>query len=285
LHYYFEKDMGIKTNSLYFRGIKRGSALSDDELRELVKRVQAQESRAADKLITLNLRFVSSIAQRYRGRGLGMPELINEGSIGLLNAARHFDLTAKNVKFISYSAWWIRQSIQNALSELTAQSATVRIPHNITVLVSKFKQALDRNNGDYETTIEMEEFSPHEKEIAEAMEVMHTVSLDAPVNSGTGEEDGIKTLADVIGNDAAQADESERKNLASALKNVLQLLSERDAQILQLYYGLNGSDELTLEEISQRLNITREKTRFLRDRTLRKLMTNPVFKERLEKFL
>jgi len=265
--------------------MKSGAVLTDEELRELVKRVQAEDNRAADKLIISNLRFVSSIAQRYRGRGLPMPELINEGSIGLLNAARHFDLTAKNIKFISYSAWWIRQSIQNALSELTAQAATVRIPHNTTVLVSKFKQALDRNNGDYETTIEMEEFSPHEKEIAEAMDVMHTVSLDAPVSSGSGEEEGIKTLADVIGNEAVQADESERKNLAAAFKNVLQLLSEREAQILQLYYGLNGSDELTLEEISKSLNITREKTRFLRDRTLRKLMTNSVFKERLEKFL
>ncbi|MCL2690138.1 MAG: RNA polymerase sigma factor RpoD/SigA [Chitinispirillia bacterium] len=275
--------MGIKTISLYFRDIKRGSALTDEELRELVKRVQAEENRAANKLITSNLRFVSSIAQRYKGRGLPMPELMNEGSIGLLNAARHFDLTAKNVKFISYAAWWIRQSIQNALNEQT--TTAVRIPHNIAALVNKFKQALDRNSGDYETTIEMDEFREHEKEIAEAMEVMHTVSLDAPINSGTGGEDGIKTLADIIGNEAVQEDESERKNLAAALRSVLQLISEREAQILQLYYGLNGSDELTLEEISKRLNITREKTRFLRDRTLRKLMTNPILKEKLEKFL
>jgi len=265
--------------------MKRHSELTDEELRELVKRVQSEERRAADTLITSNLRFVSSIAQRYRGRGLPMPELMNEGCIGLLNAARHFDLTTKNVKFISYAAWWIRQSIQDALSEQSAQSSTVRVPHNITILVNKFKQALDRNSGDYDATIEMEEFSAHEKEIAEAMEVMNTISLDAPVSSGSGEEEGIKTLADLIGNDAVQQDESERKNLAAALKNVLQLISEREAQVLQLYYGLNGSDELTLEEISKRLNITREKTRFLRDRTLRKLMTNPMLREKLEKFL
>jgi len=273
--------MGLKTNSLYFRDIKRGTALTDEQLRELVKCVQAKDRRAADKLITSSLRFVSSIAQRYRGRGLPMPELINEGSIGLLRAARHFDLTA-NVKFISYAAWWIRQAIQSALSENTT---TVRVPHNIAVLVNKFKQALDRNSGDYEATIEMEEFNPHEKEIAEAMEVMHTVSLDAPISSGSGEEEGIKTLGDILGNDAVQEDESNRKELAKAFKNVLLLISERDAQILQMHYGLNGSDQLTLDEISKRLNITREKVRFLRDRTLRKLMTNPILKEKLERFL
>ncbi|MDR2728490.1 MAG: hypothetical protein LBB56_05100, partial [Chitinispirillales bacterium] len=96
--------MGLKTGSLYFRDIKRGGVLTDEQLRELVKRVQAKENRAADKLVTSGLRFVSSVAQRYRGRGLSMNELINEGSIGLLRAAQHFDLTAKNVKFISYAA-------------------------------------------------------------------------------------------------------------------------------------------------------------------------------------
>jgi RNA polymerase primary sigma factor len=206
---------------------------------------------------------------------------MNEGCIGLLRAARHFDLTT-NVKFLSYAAWWIRQSIQSALS---GQDTTVRIPYKIIVLVNKFNQALDRNSGDYEATIEMEEFREHEKEIADAMEVMHTASLDAPISSGSGEEEGVKTLGDILGNEAVQEDESNRKDLAAALNSVLQLISERDAQVLQMYYGLNGSDELTLEEISQRLNITREKVRFLRDRTLRKLMTNPILREKLEKFL
>jgi RNA polymerase primary sigma factor len=152
-------------------------------------------------------------------------------------------------------------------------------------LVNKFKQALDRNSGDYEATIEMDEFKEHEKEIAEAMEVMHTVSLDAPISTGGGEEEGIKTLADMLGNEAVQENESSRKELAAAFKSVLLLISEREAQILQMHYGLNGFNQLTLEEISQRLNITREKVRFIRDRTLRKLMTNPVFREKLEKFL
>ena len=274
--------MGLKTGSLYFRDIRRGSVLTDEQLRELVKRVQAKESRAADKLITSGLRFVSSVAQRYRGRGLSLHELINEGSIGLLRAARHFDLTAKNGTFISYAAWWIRQSIKNAFIE---HDTTVHIPHNTAALVNKFKQALDRNSGDYETTIEMDEFREHEKEIAEAMELMHTVSLDAPISIGGGEEEGIKTLADMLGNEAVQEDESNRKELAKALRSVLLLISEREAQILQMYYGLNGFDQLTLEEISQRINITREKVRFLRDRTLRKLMTDPVFREKLERFL
>jgi len=272
--------MDLKTESLYFRDIQRYRLLTDEQERELILRVQTKDQDAIDKLITANLRFVVVIAQRYRNRGLSLLELINEGNIGLLKAARRFDLKM-NVKFISYAVWWIRQSIQRAVSD---QAGTVRIPQNKIALVNKFRQALDRNSGDYLATIEMEEFREREAEIVEIMERMHGVSMDAPINSGGQEEDGVKTLSDVLGEDPDQDGESERKQLAAVLDSVLQLVSSREEQILRMYFGLNFSKQFTLEEIGRELNLTRERVRLIRDRTLRKLMANPASREKLAPF-
>ncbi|MDR0305217.1 MAG: RNA polymerase sigma factor RpoD/SigA [Chitinispirillales bacterium] len=272
--------MNLKTESLYFRDIQRYSVLTGEQERELIKRVQIKDQDALNKLITSNLRFVVVIAQRYRGRGLSFLELINEGNIGLLKAARRFDLD-KNVKFISYAVWWIRQSIQRALFE---QSGTVRIPHNKIALVSKFRQALDRNSGEYLATIEMDEFRDWEAEIVEVMERMHGVSLDAPISSSGQDEDSVITLQDALGEDPDQDGESERKQLAAVLDSVLQLVSSREERILRMYFGLNMSKQFTLEEIARELNLTRERVRLIRDRTLRKLMANPASKEKLAPF-
>ncbi len=272
--------MTTRTETLYFRDINRYKVLTDEEERDLVVRVQNDEDGAIDKLITANLRFVVSVARRYRGRGLSYLELINEGNIGLLKAAKRFDLNM-NVKFISYAVWWIRQSIQKALFE---QAGTVRIPPNKIALINKFKQALERNCGDYNLTIAEKEFEGHESEIVDIMEKLKGVSLDSPVSSTGNDEDSSKTLADMLGEDPDQDGENERRELGNVLDSCLQNITSREERILRMYYGLNFSRQFTLEEIGKELKLTRERVRLIRDRSLRKLLQNPVSRAKLSPF-
>src|SRR5512133_202585 len=260
--------MTTRTETLYFRDINRYKVLTDEEERDLVVRVQNDEDGAIDKLITANLRFVVSVARRYRGRGLSYLELINEGNIGLLKAAKRFDLNM-NVKFISYAVWWIRQSIQKALFE---QAGTVRIPPNKIALINKFKQALERNQGDYNLTIAEKDFEGHESEIVDIMEKLKGVSLDSPVSSSGNDEDSSKTLADMLGEEPDQDGENERRELGNVLDSCLQNITSREERILRMYYGLNFSRQFPLEDIGKELKLTRERVRLIRDRSLRKLL-------------
>jgi RNA polymerase primary sigma factor len=272
--------MNLRPEALYFRDIKRYRVLDGQEERELIKLVQLKDADATERLITANQRFVVSIAQRYRGRGLSFLELINEGNIGLLKAAKRFDL-GNNVKFISYAVWWIRQSIQKALFE---QSGTVRIPPNKIALLNRFRQALERHSGDYLSAIRTEEFKDLEAEIVEVMERVHGISMDAPITSMRQEDDSVKTMQDVLGEDPEQDEENMRKELNAALDSVLQYVSGREERILRMYYGLNFSKQFTLEEIGHELKLTRERVRIIRDRSLRKLMQNPASREKLSPF-
>ena len=273
--------MSTRTEILYFRDINRYRVLTDSEERELVVRVQQEEAGAVNTLITSNLRFVVSVARRYRGRGLSYLELINEGNMGLLKAAKRFDINM-NVKFISYAVWWIRQSIQKALFE---QAGTVRIPPNKIALINKFKQAMDRNCGDFAETITMEGFKGHEAEIVEIMEKLRGISLDAPVSGGNPDEDSGKTLQDVLGENPEQDVESERKELGNVLDGVLENVTHREERILRMYFGLNFSRQFTLEEIGKELKLTRERVRLIRDRSLRKLFQNPSSRSKLTPFI
>lgn len=273
--------MSTKAETLYFRDINRYRVLTEPEERELVMRVQQNEEGAINELITANLRFVVSVARRYRGRGLSYLELINEGNVGLLKAAKRFDMTM-NVKFISYAVWWIRQSIQKALFE---QAGTVRIPPNKIALINKFKQALDRNLGNFDKTIAMEPFCTHETEIVEIMEKVRGISLDAPLNSGNQDENSSATLQDILGENPDQDGESERRELGSVLDGVLQNITSREERILRMYYGLNFSRQFTLEEIGKELKLTRERVRLIRDRSLRKLFQNPSSRAQLSPFI
>jgi len=273
--------MSNKTEALYFRDINRYRVLTDEEERILVKKVQRNEDGAVNKLITANLRFVVSVARRYRGRGLTYLELINEGNLGLLKAAKRFNMDM-NVKFISYAVWWIRQSIQKALFE---QAGTVRIPPNKIALVNKFKLALDKNYGNFHETIQMEDFKNRENDIVEVMDKMRGVSLDAPVSNGKSDEDANKTLQDMLGEEPDQDGESERKELGTVLDSVLQNITSREERILRMYYGLNFSRQFTLEEIGKELKLTRERVRLIRDRSLRKLFQNPASRAKLFPFI
>ncbi len=273
--------MRSKAETLYFRDIHRYDVLTDEEERELVKAVKRNKEGSVNKLISANLRFVVSVARRYRGRGLSYLELINEGNMGLLKAARRFDFKM-NVKFISYAVWWIRQSIQKALFE---QAGTVRIPHNKIALVKKFKTALDANSGDYHKTMAMEEFREHEQEIVDVLDKLKGSSLDAPVGNAGGDEESTKTLQDILGNEPNQNEESERKELVKVLDGVLQSITTREERILRMYYGLNFSHQFTLEEIGRELRLTRERVRLIRDRSLRKLFKNPASRAKLYPFI
>jgi RNA polymerase primary sigma factor len=273
--------MPSRAEALYFRDINRYAVLTDEQERELVKAVQANKEGATDKLVTANLRFVVSVARRYRGRGLSYLELINEGNIGLLKAARRFDMNM-NVKFISYAVWWIRQSIQRALFE---QAGTVRIPPNKIALVNKFRQNLDKNCGEWNKTIMMDEFREHEQEIVEVMDKLRGVSLDAPIGVDKGDDDNAKTMKDVLGEEPNQNEESERLELAKIIDSVMQNITAREERILRMYYGLNFSRQFTLEEIGNELRLTRERVRLIRDRSLRKLFKNPASRAKLMPFV
>jgi RNA polymerase primary sigma factor len=273
--------MRPKVETLYFRDINRFKILTDEEERTLVQSVQKDVAGAINELISANLRFVVSVARRYRGRGLSYLELINEGNIGLLKAATRFNLD-KNVKFISYAVWWIRQSIQKALFE---QAGTVRIPPNKIALVNKFKRQLNNNDGDYHKTISSEEFKDHELEIVEVLDKLRGVSLDAPVGSGKNDEESVKTLQDLLGEEPNQEEDSVRKELSRVLDSVLQNITSREERILRMYYGLNFSHQFTLEEIGKELNLTRERVRLIRDRSLRKLFKNPSSRSKLSPFI
>ena len=275
--------MRLNSETLYFRDITRFRILTDEEERKLVVRVQRNEPGASNELITANLRFVVSVARRYRGRGLSYMDLINEGNLGLIKAAKRFNLEMK-VKFISYAVWWIRQSIQKALFE---QTGTVRIPLNKVALFRNFKQALAKNFGDYYETIMTNDFKEHESDIVEIMDKMKSISLETPITcmSQSSSGDTVKTLQDVLGEEPNQDDDTERRELHAVLDSVLGNVPSREERIIRMYFGLNFSRQFTLEEIGKELNLTRERVRLIRDKTLRKLMRNPVSRARLTPFL
>lgn len=273
--------MQSKSEALYFRDINRYKVLTDEEERVLVKAIQDGKPSATNKLVVCNLRFVVSVARRYRGRGLSYLELINEGNIGLLKAAKRFDIK-KQVKFISYAVWWIRQSIQKAIFE---QAGTVRIPLNKIALVNRFKKALDANKGNYNKTIMLDEFRKYEQEIVDVMDKTRGISLDSPIAKENNSEDNIKTLQDVLGEKPNQDEESERRELSTILENVMQNITSREERILRMYYGLNFSRQFTLEEIGNELSLTRERVRLIRDRSLRKLYKNQTSREKLFPFM
>ncbi len=272
--------MQTRSESLYFRDINKYQLLTDDEERIIVEEVKRGVSGASDKLITANLRFVVSVAKKYRGRGLTYLELINEGNLGLLKAALRFD-SGKDVKFISYAVWWIRQSIQKAVFE---QSGTVHIPMNKITLVNKFRRALDKNGGDFEKTISMEEFIDFKLDILEVLDKSYDVSLDSPI-SGDGEDDGTRSLMDTLGEDPTQEEDQAMLELSGIFDKAMEKLDTREEKILRMYYGIHFSRSFTLEEIGKELNLTRERVRLMRDRALRKLSKNQDTRDIMLEFL
>ncbi len=266
---------------LYFRDLYRYRILTPEEEKDLVHRVKRGDPTAVNPLVLGNLRFVVSIARRYQGKGLSLLELINEGNLGLYKAAKRYD-PSRDVKFISYAVWWIRQSIQKALFE---QVGAVRIPPNKLALVNRFKRALLQNGGNYEKTVALPEFESHEKEIAEIMEKIADVSLNAPVGGEGDGRDPVTTLLDVLGTEGGQEMDAEKAELSRSLDSVLGQMSEREEKVLRMYYGINYAREFTLDEIGRELKLTRERVRQIKNRSLRKLLRSRESKEKLLPFV
>ena len=255
----------------YLQEIGREALLPVEEEVELSQRIRKGDRRALDKLVRANLRFVVSVAKQYQNQGLSLPDLINEGNVGLIKAAEKFDET-RGFKFISYAVWWIRQSILQALAE---QSRIVRLPLNqvgslnkISKALSKFEQENERRPSPDELAEELD--IPVDK-ISDTLKVSgRHISVDAPFVEG---EDN--TLLDVIVNDdSPMADKSlVNESLSREIDRALSTLSEREKQIVEMFFGINHQ-EMTLEEIGDKFNLTRERVRQIKEKAIRRLRNN-----------
>ena len=255
----------------YLSEIGKEELLSSDEEVELAQRIRKGDQQALERLTKSNLRFVVSVAKQYQNQGLALPDLINEGNMGLIKAAEKFDET-RGFKFISYAVWWIRQSILQAIAE---QSRIVRLPLNqvgsmnkINKMLSKFEQENERRPSIDEIS---EQIDLPEDKIDAAMQISgRHVSVDAPFVDG---EDN--SLLDVLVNyDAPMADrELVKESLQAEITNALQMLNERERNIIRAFYGI-GEPELTLEEIGHKYGLTRERVRQIKEKAIRRLRGN-----------
>jgi RNA polymerase primary sigma factor len=259
---------------LYLHEVSKSPLLTPAQELQVARRVQQGDEAAMQELVTKNLRFVVSIAKKYQNRGLPLVDLIGEGNIGLLTAARKFD-PAHGVKFISYAVWWIRQAIQAALARC---GRTVRIPLNRTADLARIVRAsetLRQELGREPTAEELAEAVGLSVELVQSLAALNTaeVRLDGPL-ALEGDRSTIERFI-VDGNPDAEAEAMDRF-LAEEVAAALRTLAPRDARVLQLYFGLDGGREHTLEEIGVLFGITRERVRQLRDRALRRLREGEV---------
>ena len=255
----------------YLQEIGKEELLTTDEEVELAQLIRKGDRHALDKLTKANLRFVVSVAKQYQNQGLSLPDLINEGNLGLIKAAEKFDET-RGFKFISYAVWWIRQSILQAIAE---QSRIVRVPLNqvgsvnkINKILTKFEQENERRPSPDELAEELD--IPVDK-ISDTLKVSgRHISVDAPFVEG---EDN--TLLDVIVNDdSPMADRGlVNESLSREIDRALSTLSEREKQIVEMFFGINHQ-EMTLEEIGDKFNLTRERVRQIKEKAIRRLRNN-----------
>jgi RNA polymerase primary sigma factor len=253
----------------YLRDISAYPLIDRDEEVRLAQRIRVGDGDALDKLVRSNLRFVVSVAKKYQNQGVALADLINEGNLGLIRAAHKFDET-KGIKFISYAVWWIRQAILQALAE---QSRIVRVPLNRAGTlhrIGKRANALLQELGREPTHEEIaEEMDITEEEVAKTISISQThLSLDAPLTPG---EDN-KLLDYLPDNLNPTPDEQTfEKALTEAIEESLSSLKEREAKILRLYFGLDGEEPMTLEQIGSLLCITRERVRQIKEKALSRL--------------
>ena len=256
----------------YLQEIGREELISVDEEVKLAQRIRKGDRAALEKLTCANLRFVVSVAKQYQNQGLSLPDLINEGNLGLIKAAEKFDET-RGFKFISYAVWWIRQSILQALAE---QSRIVRLPLNQVGALGKINKALSKFEQENERRPSAEELAeeldiPFEK-ISDTIKISgRHISVDAPFVEG---EDN--SLLDVLANDdSPMADSSlNQESLSKEVDRALNQLHERERDILKMFFGI-GCQEMTLEEIGDYFNLTKERIRQIEAKALRKLR-NPI---------
>ena len=255
----------------YLQEIGREELLSTEEEVELAQRIRKGDRQALERLTKANLRFVVSVAKQYQNQGMSLPDLINEGNLGLIKAAEKFDET-RGFKFISYAVWWIRQSILQAIAE---QSRIVRLPLNQVGSVNKINRMLNKFEQENERRPSMDEISEQidlpEEKVGEAMLANNRhVSVDAPFIDG---EDN--SLLDVLVNDDAPMADRQLviESLRAEIDNVLKTLNERERRVIQAFYGI-GEPEMTLEEIGNKYGLTRERVRQIKEKAIRRLRNN-----------
>jgi RNA polymerase primary sigma factor len=253
----------------YLQEIGKVDLITADEEVALAQRIKQGDRMALEKLTKANLRFVVSVSKQYQNQGLSLPDLINEGNLGLIKAAQRFDET-RGFKFISYAVWWIRQSILQALAE---QSRIVRLPLNKIGAINKINKAYARLEQVYER-------EPNAEEIAELLEVTENevkdsmrnagrhVSMDAPLI-----QDEDNNLYDVLKTDEVSTPETELlyDSLRKEIDRAISTLTGRECDVVKLYFGLNGSHPMTLEEIGEKFDLTRERVRQIKEKAIRRL--------------
>jgi len=244
------------------------TAEEEIELAQLIKKGGVPGMRALEKMVKANLRFVVSVAKQYQNQGLSLGDLINEGNLGLIKAAKRFDET-RGFKFISYAVWWIRQSILQALAE---QSRIVRLPLNRVGALNKIGKKFSELEQEFErepTATELaDELEMSISEITETIKISgRHLSVDAPFVQG---EDN--SLLDVLPNEQQPPPDTDlmQESLRTEVKQVLTTLSEREAEVIKLYFGIDGNS-LTLEEIGEKFNLTRERVRQIKEKAIRRL--------------
>jgi RNA polymerase primary sigma factor len=255
----------------YLQEIGRVELISAEEEVELARRIKAGDKRALERLTKANLRFVVSVSKQYQNQGLSLPDLINEGNLGLIKAAERFDET-RGFKFISYAVWWIRQSILQALAE---QARIVRLPLNKIGTINKINRA-------YSELEQLYERPPSADELAEYLECSteevrqslantgRHVSMDAPLVDG---DESSSSMYDVLPNDSLPSPEMDlnKESLRKDIERSLATLTGREGDVVRLYYGLNGKHPLTLEEIGDLFDLTRERVRQIKEKAIRRL--------------
>jgi RNA polymerase primary sigma factor len=253
----------------YLQEIGKVDLITSDQEVELAKRIRDGDQVALEKLTKANLRFVVSVAKQYQNNGLTLGDLINEGNVGLIKAAKRFDET-RGFKFISYAVWWIRQSIMQALAE---QSRIVRLPLNRVGSLNKISKTF----SDLEQKFQRE---PSSEELADVLEITtdevvdtmkisgRHVSMDAPFVQG--EEN---SLLDVLANDNEETPDSGLiiDSLRREVQRALSTLTQRESEVIALYFGLNGETAMTLEEIGEKFSLTRERVRQIKEKATRRL--------------
>ncbi len=267
----------------YLNDISKITMLRPEEEAELARKIRAGDMKALERMTQANLRFVVSVAKQYQNQGMSLSDLINEGNVGLMKAAKRFDET-KGFKFISYAVWWIRQSI---LQSIVENSRLVRLPLNKVSSYSKVNEA-------YVTFSQEFERNPTHEELAEMLDMKtkdianvmngggRHLSMDAPI----GGEEGESTMLDLFAtnNEAAPDLGLMEESLTKEVSFGLSLLSHREIEVLSSYYGLNGHKSLTLEEIGELYGLTRERVRQIKERALRRLRKS-VNKNALKSYL
>ncbi|MDP4586889.1 MAG: sigma-70 family RNA polymerase sigma factor [Flavobacteriales bacterium] len=255
----------------YLQEIGRVDLITAEEEVELARRIKQGDQVALEKLTKANLRFVVSVSKQYQNQGLSLPDLINEGNLGLIKAAQRFDET-RGFKFISYAVWWIRQSILQALAE---QSRIVRLPLNKIGSINKINTAFARLEQEFERP-------PTAAELAEVLEMTldevkqslknagRHVSMDAPLKDG---DDSSSTMYDVLQTGETPSPDTElmTESLRKEIERSLKTLTTREADVIRLYFGLNGEHPMTLEEIGERFDLTRERVRQIKEKAIRRL--------------